>query len=107
MSKDDRKYVIITIEDVEDIDFNQVLDDGPETLVISKNSEYTFVKFIGDTPSFLEGKTQYTRKEMRSKIQDSNDIWLTSDQEQPTITNKLQDVVSGITWDKLNPFNWL
>ena len=106
MSKDDRKYVIITIEDVEDVDFDQVLEDGPKTLTISKDGNYTFVKFEGDTPSFLEGKTQYTRQEFRSKIQDTNDVWRTSEQEQATLMNKLQDVVSGITWDKLNPFNW-
>jgi len=107
MSKDDRKYVIITIEDVEDVDFDQVLEDSPRTLVISKDGNYTFVKFVGDTPSFLEGKTQYTRREMRTKMQDPNDIWMTTDQEVPTMINKLQDIVSGITWDKLNPFNWL
>ena len=107
MAKDDRKYVVITIEEVEDVDFDQVLEDGPETLMISKNGNYTFVKFEGDTPAFLKGKTQYTRKEFRSKMQDPDDIWLLSDQEQPTIINKLQDVISGITWDKFNPFNWL
>ena len=107
MAKNDRKYVIISIEDVEDIDFNQVLEDGPETLMISKNGNYTFVKFEGDTPAFLEGKTQYTRKEMRAKMQDPNDIWRMTDQEQPTMINRLQDIVSGITWDKFNPFNWL
>ena len=107
MSKENNIYVIISIEDVEDIDFNQVLEDGPETLIISKDGNYTFVKFKGETPSFLEGKTQYNRKEMRAKMQDDTDIWFVGDQDQPTVINRLQDVVSNITWDKFNPFNWL
>ena len=107
MSKEDNIYVIISIEDVEDVDFNQVLEDSPETLIISKDGNYTFVKFTGETPSFLEGKTQYNRKEMRAKMQDDTDIWFVGDQDQPTVINRLQDVVSNITWDKFNPFNWL
>ena len=57
---EDRKYVIIETSEVENIDFNQVLEDSPKTLRLSEDGEYTFVKFKGDTPNFLDGKTQYT-----------------------------------------------
>ena len=39
-------------------------------------------------------------------MQDDTDIWFVGDQDQPTVINRLQDVVSNITWDKFNPFNW-
>ena len=84
MSKDDRKYVVITIEDVEDVDFDQVLEDSPRTLIISKDGNYTFVKFIGDTPSFLEGKTQYTHAEIRAILADINGIWYIDREEEKT-----------------------
>ena len=107
MSKQDNIYVIISIEDVEDIDFNQVMQTDARSLRISEDGASTFVKFQGDTPSFLEGKTQYTHEEFIVILRNPDDIWVVDDQEQATVLNKLQDVVSNITWDKLNPFNWL
>tara|TARA_R100001463_G_scaffold3338_3_gene13662 strand:- start:1768 stop:2082 length:315 start_codon:yes stop_codon:yes gene_type:complete len=101
-----KKYVIISIEDVEDIDFNQVMQTDATSLRISQDATSTFVKFEGDTPSFLEGKTQYTHEEFMLIINDPEGIWMLDDTEQATLFNKLQDVVSGITWDKVNPFNW-
>ena len=101
-----KKYVIINIEDVEDVDFNQVMQTDATSLRISQDATSTFVKFEGDTPSFLEGKTQYTHAEFKSILNDPEDIWALDDTEQATLFNKLQDAVSDITWDKFNPFNW-
>ena len=106
MTKQDSKYVIISIEDVEDVDFNQVMETGPASLVINSDATSTFVKFQGDTPSFLDGKTQYTHEEFQAILRDPDGLWSPDDQEQAGILNKLQDTVSAITWDKLNPFNW-
>ena len=106
MAKQDTKYVIISLEDVEDIDFSQVMETNVNSLRISQDATSTFVKFQGETPSFLEGKTQYTHEEFMPIIKDPNGIWTLDDQEQATLFNKLQDVVSDITWDKFNPFNW-
>ena len=106
MSKEDSIYVIISIEDVEDIDFNQVMQTNANSLRISEDATSTFVKFQGETPSFLEGKTQYTHEEFIAILKDPDGIWVLDDQEQATLFNKLQDVVSDITWDKFNPFNW-
>ena len=106
MAKQDTKYVIISIEDVEDIDFNQVMQTDVNSLRISEDGASTFVKFEGDTPSFLEGKTQYTHEEFMPIIKDPNGIWNLSDTEQAGLVDKMRDIISGITWDKANPFNW-
>ena len=106
MSKENNIYVIISIEDVEDVDFNQVMQTDAKSLRISEDAASTFVKFQGETPSFLEGKTQYTHEEFMTILKDPDGIWVLDDQEQATLFNKLQDVVGDITWDKVNPFNW-
>lgn len=58
------KYVIIDSTEVASIDFNQVSNSASEMLRYSLDGTKTFVKFKGDTPSFLEGKTQYTHSEI-------------------------------------------
>jgi hypothetical protein len=59
-----RNYVIIDASEVSSVDFDQVLETSAETLRFSVDGTKTFVKFEGDTPSFLEGKTAYTHSEM-------------------------------------------
>lgn len=59
-----RNYVIIDVSEVSSVDFNQVLETSAETLRYNIAGTQTFVKFDGDTPSFLDGKTQYTHSEM-------------------------------------------
>ena len=59
-----RNYVIIDASEVSSVDFNQVLETSPSTLRYSLDGSQTFVKFEGETPSFLEGKTAYDRSEM-------------------------------------------
>ena len=59
-----RNYVIIDASEVSSVDFNQVLETSPETLRFSVDGTKTFVKFEGDTPSFLAGKTANTHSEM-------------------------------------------
>jgi hypothetical protein len=60
-----RTYVIIDASEVSSVDFDQVLETSAETLRFSVDGgTKTFVKFEGDTPSFLAGKTQYTHSEM-------------------------------------------
>lgn len=59
-----KNYVIIDSSEVNSVDFNQVLETSPETLRFSVDGSKTFVKFEGDTPSFLAGKTAYTHSEM-------------------------------------------
>jgi hypothetical protein len=61
-----RKYVIIDADEVASVDFAQVAETSADTVRynIYPASTKTFVKFDGDTPSFLEGKTQYSHSEI-------------------------------------------
>ena len=59
-----RTYVIINSSEVSSIDFDQVLETSTDTLGYSLDGTKTFVKFVGDTPSFLIGEPQYTHAEI-------------------------------------------
>ena len=59
-----RNYVIIDASEVSSVDFDQVLETSADTLRYNIAGTQTFVKFEGDTPSFLEGKTANTHSEM-------------------------------------------
>ena len=59
-----RNYVIIDASEVSSVDFDQVLETSSSTLRYNLAGTQTFVKFEGDTPSFLEGKTALDRSEM-------------------------------------------
>ena len=61
-----KKYVIIDSDEVSSVDFSQVFETSAETLRynIAPAGTKTFVKFEGATPSFLDGKTQYTHSEI-------------------------------------------
>ena len=95
------KYVIIGTDEVENVDFSQVLQDSVRTLRISEDGNFTFVKFEGDTPSFLDGKTQYTEEQFVNILDDTNGIWFISEAEENTWQDEARIVLS-----KLNPFNW-
>lgn len=72
-----RKYVIIEASEVSSIDFNQVLETSEDTLRYSLDGTQTFVKFNGETPSFLTGRPQYNREEILSVL--SGDDWTDAD----------------------------
>lgn len=59
-----KTYVIIDASEVGNVNFDQVLETTADTLRYSVDGTKTFVKFEGDTPSFLEGKTANTHSEM-------------------------------------------
>ena len=66
MAYENRKYVIINASEVGTVDFSQVNETSASTLRYSNDDSQTFVKFDGDTPSFLNGKTSYTHSEIRT-----------------------------------------
>jgi hypothetical protein len=103
---ENRKYVIIPLAEVENVDFTQVSEDSPKTLRLSEDGEYTFVKFDGDTPSFLDGKTQYTHTEFITILRDTSGIWYIDAEEALTFRETVADFVDTIRWSKFNPFNW-
>jgi len=63
-----KTYVIISASDVSSVDFDQVQETSEYTLRwnVDPAGTKTFVKFSSSnpTPSFLEGKTQYTHAEI-------------------------------------------
>jgi len=63
-----RTYVIINSSDVSSVDFSKVAETSADTLRYSLDGSKTFVKFEGDTPAFLEGKTQYTHSEILAEL---------------------------------------
>jgi len=61
-----RTYVIIDASEVANVNFDQVQETSADTLRYSVDGSKTFVKFEGDTPSFLIGEPQYDHAEMLS-----------------------------------------
>ena len=53
------KYTIILTEEVSSVDFSQVLETSEDTLRYNNERSEALLKFKGETPSFLEGKTLY------------------------------------------------
>ena len=72
-----RKYVIINASEVSSVDFNQVFETSEDTVRYSLDGTQTFVKFEGDTPSFLEGKTQHNHDEILTIL--ATDAWTPSE----------------------------
>ena len=72
-----RNYVIIDASEVSSVNFNQVLETSPSTLRYNLAGTQTFVKYEGDTPSFLEGKTALDRSEMLAVL--STEDWSSDD----------------------------
>ena len=74
-----RKYVIITSEDISSVDFSQVQETSADTLRWNNDNTKTFVKFEGNTPSFLTDKTQYTYNQMLAILNDVDGEWYIED----------------------------
>tara|TARA_R110002012_G_C11207591_1_gene560762 strand:+ start:217 stop:456 length:240 start_codon:yes stop_codon:yes gene_type:complete len=69
-----RKYVIINADEVSSVNFAQVDETSENTVRYSVDGSKTFVKFDSDTtPSFLDGKTQYTHSEILTIL--ATDEW--------------------------------
>ena len=72
-----RNYVIIDESEVSSVDFNQVLETSADTLRYNIAGTKTFVKYEGDTPSFLTGKTANTHSEMLAIL--AGEEWTSSE----------------------------
>ena len=59
-----RTYVIIDASEAVNVDFDSVIENNINTLRYSLDGTKTFVKFEGDTPSFLIGEPQYDHAEI-------------------------------------------
>jgi hypothetical protein len=71
-----KKYVILDKDEVSSIKFSDVLEHNEETLRYKLDGSQTFVKFVGETPSWLEGKTIYNNEEFISLLNNSDNGWI-------------------------------
>ena len=74
-----RTYCIINSDEVNSVDFNQVLQTSASTLRYSVDGTKTFVKYEDGQPSFLSGKTEYTHAEILEVL--ATDEWTNPDPE--------------------------
>ena len=63
-----KKYIIITKDEVASVDFSQVDETSADTLRYNNAGTKIFVKFEFNKPSFLNGKTQYTHTEILAEL---------------------------------------
>ena len=73
---ENRKYVIIGRDDVSSVDFSKVLETSADTLRYSNDDSKTFVKYEGNKPSFLSGKTVYTHSQILTEL--ANSDWVSN-----------------------------
>ena len=66
-----RKYVIINASEVSGVDFNQVIEESADNLRRSVDASTAIVKYEGNQPSFLSGKTEYTWSEIMEVLNTS------------------------------------
>jgi len=66
------KYVIIPSSELSNIDFSQVLETSASTLRYSLDDSEFLLKFEGETPSFLEGITEYDYSAIMNILNGSN-----------------------------------
>ena len=75
---ENRKWVIIGRDDVSSVDFSQVMETSADTLRYSTDGNKTFVKYEGNKPSFLVGKTVYSHSEILAILNDEDGEWYTN-----------------------------
>ena len=52
-------YTILNTDELSSVNFNEVLESSEDTLRYNNAKTEFLLKFEGETPSFLEGKTLY------------------------------------------------
>ena len=70
---ENRKWVIITRDEIGSIDFSQVIESSVNTLRYSLDGSKTFVKYEGSQPSFLSGKTELNHSQILTEL--AGDEW--------------------------------
>ena len=70
-------YIIIESSEISSVDFNLVLNTNAEFLCYNLEKTKAVLKYEGEQPSFLSGKTQYTHSEILAIL--ATDEW-TSDE---------------------------
>ena len=65
MAYNNYKYVIIDDSEVSSLDFSKIIETSSDTL-----------RYNNETPSFLEGKTQYTHEQILNYLNDESNGWV-------------------------------
>jgi hypothetical protein len=73
--RENRTYVILDANEIGAIDFSQVQENSASTVRYNNDNSKFFVKFDGATPSFLDGKTQYDRSQIRTLLTTEGSEW--------------------------------
>ena len=68
-----KTFVILNTDELGIVNFDQVAEISAEYCRYSLDGTKTFVKYIGEQPSFLSGKTEYTHSEMLTIL--ATDEW--------------------------------
>ena len=76
MAYNNYTYVIINASEVSSIDFSKIKETTNDTLRYINDNSKTFLRFEGETPSFLEGKTQYTHQQILDYLNNENNGWV-------------------------------
>ena len=66
-------YIIIESSEISSVDFNLVLNTNAEFLCYNLEKTKAVLKYEGEQPSFLSGKTQYTHSEILAIL--ATDEW--------------------------------
>jgi len=65
---ENRKYVLLSAEEAEEIDYSKVLTTSANTLRWNIAKTVCFVKYDGNKPSFLRGKAVMTHAEIKVEL---------------------------------------
>ena len=71
MAFENRRWVIITRDEVASVDFSKVITTSADGLRYSVDESKTFVKYEGEQPSFLSGKPELNHSQMLALLQTS------------------------------------
>ena len=70
-----KKYVILNSNELSSVNFNRLATTSSDTVRYNLNRDKFLVSFIGNTPSELVDKTQYTEEEIFTIIDDISNGW--------------------------------
>ena len=70
-------YVIVNKSEVESFDFSKLLNTSADFLRTSNDGTKCIIKYQGDKPNFLDGKTIYTQAEILEITRNSSGDWYT------------------------------
>ena len=69
-------YTILNTDELSSVNFNEVNETSENTLRYNNAKTEFLLKFEGETPSFLEGKTQYTHQQILDYLNNENNGWV-------------------------------